>query len=267
MLFMDLAREYREYCDKYKAVWRYLEGISLPFDDVVSDICRLRGYTSRGRWKALLREVGVVFIPSGSDLSSFNVANFSELGLFTSEGKFLLEGRYILPVRDMLGSIIALIGWYPDSKKYITTPSRFFSKDCLYFGMEQFSSFGIGCGCFVVEGIFDCLALRSLGYMALACMGISSSVVKGSYYGLLGRVVAIPDNDTLGKKVIRYDEWNLPSNGFYFRWSGEYVYDGVGSPVKDIDRLCNLYDESDLVELFDSLMVKKITSKVESIEL
>lgn len=259
---MDLGSEYKEYCDKYKAVWKYIKSCSKPFDDIVDEVCEHRlYYGGREKWAKILSEVEVAFVSEDTcDYSRFKGSEFKDLSLFSKDGHFLLNERYILPVRDMLGNIIALIGWYPDSKKYITTPSKFFSKDCLFFGMEQLGRTGLGKDYFIVEGIFDSLSLRALGFNAVAQMGIADSRVKVLLYGLFRKIIAIPDNDKQGRKVLQKDAWNLPRNASYFRWVGSLKYDGEDSEeiyIKDIDKLCSLYDDEDIKRLLISCFSSK----------
>lgn len=250
-----LGEEYKEYCDKFKAVWKYLKSNSKSLNEIVNEICEYRLYfNSFDKWYSILSEVEVAYVSEETcSFEKLKNDNFKDLALFSDEGNFLLNNRYILPVRDMQGNIIALIGWYPDRKKYITTPSKFFSKDCLFFGLEQLSKTGIGKDYFLVEGIFDSLSLRAMGYNAVACMGISSSRVKELLYGLFRKIVAIPDNDTQGRKVVTNDLWNLPRNASYFKWSGKLQFDDNSEDVeiKDIDRFCSLFEEESIKEILD----------------
>ena len=264
---VDVAEDYREYCEKFNAVWQYLSRYSKGFDSIVDDICEYRLYfDSKDRWSKVLKEMGVLFIEEGAcDYTKLNTSKFDDMALFSKEGRFLLDGRYIVPVRDMLGNIIALIGWYPDTKKYVTTPSKYFVRDCLFFGMEQIGKSGIGKPYFVVEGIFDSLCLRSLGFNAVAQMGIKDSRVKSLLYGLFGRVVAIPDNDGVGRKVILDDKWDLPRNASYFRWKGNLKYGDEEIYIKDIDKLCSMFDDEDLINLLNGCLSAK--GRVISIEL
>ena len=258
--------DYDVYCRKFNAVWNYLVGCSKDLDSIVKEVCELRlYYNSHDRWRYILGKVGVAYVSSDNcDLDRLKGKEFEDLALFSSSGHFLLEERYIIPIRDMLGNIIALVGWYPDSKKYITTPSKYFIKSCLFFGMEQLSSTGLGGNYFLVEGIFDCLNLRSLGFSAISMMGVSGSNVKKTLYGLFNKLVAIPDSDGTGRSVIGSDKWSLPSNGTYFRWVGSYQADD-GIDIKDIDRFCSLYEDDDLVELLEGLF--KVNSRVVKVEL
>lgn len=256
-----LGKEYKEYCNKFNAVWKYLNSCSKDFNLIVNEVCEHRLYfNSDKEWSKVLSEVGIAYVSKDTcDYNKFKGKEFKDLALFTEEGNFLLNERYILPVRDMLGNIVALIGWYPDRKKYITTPSKFFSKDCLFFGLEQLGSTGLGKDYFVVEGIFDSLSLRAMGYNAIACMGISVSRVKELLYGLFRKLVAIPDNDKQGRKVVKGDLWNLPRNASYLTWVGKLDL-GEGTEaldIKDIDRFCSLFEEEDVKELLNSCFSSK----------
>ena len=216
-------------------------------NDVALDICQLRGYYPE-RMLATLVKAGFLFIQEEGCYDKLKGAG-SDLGLFSKEGKFLLEGRFIFPIRDMVGNVLALIGWFPDEKKYITTPSKFFSKSCLFYGLEQLSNTGINKNYVLVEGIFDSLSVRSLGIPCISQMGIKSSKYKQVMYSMFKSLLAIPDRDSEGKKVIEYDNWMLPSTSRYLRW--------VGDNSKDIDELCNSYEEEDVREMLKSSFKEK----------
>lgn len=230
--------EYKDYCVRFRKVYSFLESKSIPKINVAKEICALRGYYPE-RMVNILVKAGFLRIEDNSCYSQLKNAG-GDLGLF-KDGHFLLEGRYIFPVCDMLGNIIALIGWYPDEKKYVTTPSRLFSKTCQFYGMEQLGVTGLYKDYILVEGIFDCLSVRSVGLPCVAQMGINSSRYKVAMYSLFKSFLSIPDNDGEGRKVISTDAWKLPNNSKYLRWSGD--------TSKDIDILCNSYEEEDIRDM------------------
>lgn len=247
---MLTREEYNDYCTRFKKVVNFLKLNSKPPEVVAREICSKRGYYEE-RMSDILIKAGFMYIKDNSCYEKLRNAG-DDLGLFSSNGNFLLDGRYIFPVFDLLGNPIALIGWYPDEKKYITTPSKLFSKGCLFYGMEQLGSTGIGKNYVLVEGIFDCLSVRSVGLPCVAQMGIDTSKYKCSMYSLFKTLVAIPDNDSEGRKVLNKDKWRLPSSGKYFKW--------VGDKSKDIDLFCNSYEAEDIKELL--LEVFKETDRV-----
>lgn len=246
-----LSREdYSDYCKRFRVIWNYLKSKSAPKRDVIFELCRIRGYDPE-RMYAIFDSQDVAFLESGSyDLSILKDSSFSDLGLLSSKGEFLLECRFILPIFDMLGNVIALVGYFNDEKKYITTPSRLFSKQVLFYGMEQLSMTGINANYFFVEGIFDTLSLRSIGLNAIGTMGIDTSKIKKVNYNLFNRFIAIPDNDKQGRKVLLEDEWQLPKGSSYFKWKDV----PKGFNVKDIDDFVKLFDVSEANSYFNGIL-------------
>lgn len=231
--------DYDDYCSRYKKVWKYLNSVSYEENSVIQSICEIRGYDLAGYMPSMLKEVGFVLLDDDLFDETKLLKISKDLGIYTKDNKFLLKGRFIFPVKDMLGNIVALIGWYPDDKKYITTPSKFFKKGCMLFGMEQLEKTGIGKNYILVEGIFDCISVRSLGINCVALMGIKANNYTKVLYSLFKGIVAIPDNDKEGRKVIANDLWHLPVNGKYFKWIGS---------LKDIDDMIKYYDMSDILK-------------------
>lgn len=241
---MLTREEYVGYCRRYNLVWKYLTSCSYESDSVIDSLCELRGYDREQPIWATLKKYGFCYIDQ--DLFDWSkikgVDKDKDLGISTKDDKFLLTDRFIFPVKDMLGNIVALIGWKQGSeRKYVTTPSRLFSKNCMFFGLEQLASTGIGKPYVLVEGIFDSLSVRSLGLNCIAMMGISSSRYKNVMYSLFSKFLAIPDNDKEGRKVVNGDLWRLPSNSKYLKL--------VSSEIKDVDDLIKTYDGSEVKQL------------------
>lgn len=257
-----------DYVKKSNMVWKWLVSKSASCEQVVSNICRLRNYSSEEMYDELLK-IGFVFIPDTVGVSVLNDSRFSDLRLFTEKGNFLLTNRYIFPVRDMLGNILAFIGWYPDDKRYITTPSKLFRKDCLFFGLEQLKSTGIGSFYVLVEGIFDSIAVRSLGYNAIAQMGSIASPQKEVLYGMFKRLLAIPDADKTGREVVVTDRWKIPVGSSYLIWYDNrekaIKSDKQGKRIKDIDDLIKCYGKDYSRYLIDD--AKEDSSRVISFKL
>lgn len=234
--------EYLGYCKRFNALYEYLKSCSRNQSEVVREICEYRGYLV-DRMGDILTEAGFISI----DMSKVDLEKVkkygSDLALFSSNGHFLMQGRYVFPVRDMMGNVLALIGWYPDEKKYVTTPSKLFSKECLFYGMEQLGKTGLGSKYIITEGIFDSLSVRSVGLNSVAQMGISSSRYKEVLYTMFKQIVGVPDIDEQGRDVLSHDKWKIPRNGKYFRWSNPRYY------IKDLDCFVNSYDAEDVREL------------------
>lgn len=219
----------------------------------VDDICNMRGYVGKEqRNKIESMQIGKCSILDTRILGEHR----SELGLVTNTDSFLLEERYIIPVRDIAGNITALVGWFPDNKKYITTPSMFFSKDILLFNIDEAyrRSWNEYNGVvFLVEGMFDCISLSAIGLPVVATMGSTVSSAKAEQLKLFRKVIGIPDNDKVGRKALnRYDSrhgWKVPSTATMLRIKGGIVnINGTEFKVKDMDNFVSLFDADSVRE-------------------
>lgn len=253
--FTDMERAWRYIC-KQGSKTQGIEGVK-----------ELRGY---GDWAdEELDGMDVYWIPENvvdvNLLKKLEMYDFLGLerisrrgGKEYKTGKFLLEGRYVFPVRSVMGKIYALIGWYPDLKKYITTPSALFSKNNLYYGMEQLGKIDKGCkpNLILVEGIFDSVAVRTLGVnntVVLATMGSNISGSKKEIYRLFKNIIAVPDRDKTGRRNLNNDSWGIPIGGTQIRIIQTQELKDSGIEVKDIDDVVKLADHESLRDFFQSV--------------
>lgn len=241
MLTREEAKRYGEYVGKLDTMYCTLSGDYDP-KDVVAAVFNARHYdkTRKGLARTLL-DAGVGYIPKDSNPKPGEVAG---LGILDERGRNLQAGRYILPVRDYYSNPVALVGWYPDKRKYMTTAGELFSKAKLFYGLEQYP-FEEGAPLFLCEGMFDTLAIRSCGLPALGVMGVEMSDDKHMLLEALAaghRVVGVPDQDEAGENVARNDKWGLLElGGCYLRWDKESLIDGHS--IKDADDLINFVGE------------------------
>lgn len=243
-------KEFELYAQDFARVWNYFK--TLENGNTYEELCSLRFYQEPSM-VAALKTVGFIKLADTVNLEPLKkLQSYSKLGLETKTGRCLLEGRFVFPVKDMLGNILALIGWYPDEKKYITTPSKYFSRKHLFFGLEQLAHSKHNNIAFVCEGIFDSISLRSLGYPAYATMGVELTKSKQLLYPLLGRtVIGVSDRDRAGSVVRDTDKWKCSK---YLTWVGEYEVEDEeieNIRIKDIDDLVKLFDSESLKEALE----------------
>lgn len=229
-------------------------------DEVISEVMSLRGYNFSPYSEEIrktLKEVGVFKFDYLSDLTFVSPNTTNEelklFGLLTSDGEYFLSGRYVVPIRDIMGRVTALVGWYPDVKKYLTATAVGFSKSGQFFNMECFSKSFDGDYAkykddetgevleskglvYLVEGIFDTLALRSLNLPALGNMGLEMSLVKTEILTRFNKVIAIPDNDKAGMRTNPYLN-RLSGKGKGTEWTikNDHVIVQLPKGVKDVD--------------------------------
>lgn len=196
-------------------------------DQVIAEVMYLRKYDKspyRDSLYSYLKSVGIFRVDSLADIAQVVSGLTPEVlrvfGWDNGHGDFLLSGRYIVPIRDITGNVTALVGWFPDDKKYITTPTYGFSKEGQFFGMETFQwswdgGYAVPEGTvsrepakrgltYLVEGIFDTLTLQALGFPAIGNMGLTMSSFKSEMLKRYDRVVVIPDNDKAGSTASPY---------------------------------------------------------------
>lgn len=255
MLQREVFPYYRKCCAEFNKVYSVLQRYYVP--GFAEEVCKLRGYVGKEQKDEIERmNLGRCSILP-SDLTEMH----QELGLSTTSGDFLLNDRYIIPVYDISYNIVALIGYYPDIKKYITTPSPFFSKETMFFNFRQAYDLAwkeFGGRVFLVEGIFDCISMRSLGLPCIATMGASVGSIKGELLKLFRKVVGIPDNDKTGMRSLnRYDKrygWAVPNNATMIKLKGDYeLDDGTVLKIKDCDNIVSWFDADSVREMFIGL--------------
>lgn len=241
------------YRDEVKYLTEQYEYIkSLYSDTYVDELCQMRGYVGDEQ-RQLIKDMQIGCCEI-EDISIFGDKG-KDIGLVTEKGNFLLGGRYIVPIEDIGGNLVSLVGYYADYKKYITLPTKFFSKEAMFFNFRQayelswkeYNGFVI-----LVEGIFDCLSLRAIGLPAMATMGASVSKIKGELLKLFKKVIAIPDDDATGRKALnRYGKfgWKVPDNTTFLKFNGGLMeFDGIYLHCKDMDNFVSWYDADDVRE-------------------
>ena len=231
-LIKQVRKEFTDYYNKLIEVY--------STDEVVCDLMARRGYTTDEMYKTL-KEVGLIRVDSFMDLVYSPLTQVyethTEWGLTDKNGVPHLSGRYIVPIRDIHGFVPAIVGWLPDSRKYITTPTFGFARDAQFFNIECYRQYANEGKVFLVEGIYDTLSLRSQSVFALGNMGLYLSPCKAKMLSRFGKVYAIPDADKAGRGVFPHrngkNKWAIPGATFV-KLSLE--------DVKDADDAVKLYD-------------------------
>lgn len=249
-----------EYVWAYRELWRRLQAVS-SVDETVTGVAEIRNYHDQ-RMLDTIAQAGILYMPAEADI--FEGLPVEEMGLLSKAGKPILPGRYCIPVTSITGTVLGIVGWLNDEFKYLTTSGRYFSKNQLFYGMEQIHS-GTSTEAFVLEGMFDALAVRSCGLEAYATMGITVSGAKSLWYSTMSSwVVGIPDSDKAGQKVIERNSWSVDS---YFVWRGSVPYiDDSGNPqkmaIKDIDLFVTIFGQEYTANLLKQVWRERYKSVV-----
>ena len=247
MLQREVFPKYREYSRLLEDVYRQMQRNFA--EDSVQSLCAIRGYPIGESAQHTWLSDNVLGYFETTDTSAFKEYP-EELGLFSKSGEMLLNGRYIIPVTSVGGDLVSLIGYFDDYKRYITLSTPFFSKAAMYFRFNEAYKLSweqYGGVVFLVEGIFDCLSLWSLGLPCIATMGSSVSTIKGDLLKVFKKVIAIPDDDDTGRKALYRNTkqgWKVPSNTVMVAFHGGTVeIGGMELPVKDMDNFATFFEE------------------------
>lgn len=212
MSFLVSSEEYFDYAHKLESLYDDIRHQSC-FSNL-DNLFIQRKYTKSCQ-RDYIRALGVGYVDP-----SYWRRGMQELGLEDKRGDFQLAGRFLIPVRDVTGNMLTMIGWSPRGTKYMTCHTRYFKKAISFFGMDfalkASQSYG-GCAV-VVEGMFDCISLQSLGLPALATMGSAVGQVKCvQLSALFNKVVGLPDGDKVGQDSLPKGKspWVLPSNATF----------------------------------------------------
>lgn len=236
-------------------------------DELILELMAHRKYNTQAMFDTL-KTVGLIKVDYLSELRlvmpEVTDEELKQWGLISDKGDFILGGRYTVAIRDIKGSVIALVGWHPrgGSRKYVTTPTfgfsrdaSFFNLDCFEYAWEKFNG-----TVYLVEGIFDTLSLRSIGLPALGNQGLEMSAIKTQILSRFGKVVAIPDNDRSGRSVNPFaNSVSGKSQKFIWNIENDSVFVTLPDGVKDVDDFVKEFDCYDeLVECQNSRYMKKL---------
>jgi DNA primase len=234
-------------------------------DTVIGELMYRRKYTRDSMYDTL-KERKVFRLDDVNDVKLITNVTDEQLhlwGLVNANGTFLLRNRFVVPIRDTSGSVAALVGWYPDARKYITTPTFGFSKDALFFNMDCYKKYKDGGYkvLYLVEGIFDTISVASLGFCVYGNMGLDLSPIKRQILHRFDTVVALHDNDASGWSTSPYlNGVSGKKRSNVWHVDNEFVSVKLPSGIKDIDDFIRDYDcYDDLVACANSSYMKVLT--------
>lgn len=108
-------------------------------------------------------------------------------------------GRFIFPVKDVRGYVMGFCGWDPSSDvKYLDSKNYGYkAKRNSLYGMELLPVYyNNNLPVVLVEGLMDCLVIRSCGQQCLATLGSSINGYVETILKRFGdRLYVMPDND------------------------------------------------------------------------
>lgn len=159
--------------------------------------------------------------------NDFSITNLKELGLATYS-KPLLEMRMIFPIKNWQGEVISLAGREIQSLVKVENKYINGSDSILYNKSRTFYGTPIGKSAkekvVITEGYFDQMALKDLGYNALAVCGTAFTPYHASYLRHREGLVFLFDNDMAGSRARTEATKIAFQAGIPVKWG--YIYKG-----------------------------------------
>lgn len=208
----------------------------------------------------ILKEHDVFFIDE-DELKRDIPEKFQDETLGLCKWKYIIyAGRIIYPVKSPKGLVMGLCGWTKDDEvKYLD--SKNFGYKAKYnsmYGMEKlYDYYKSTKPIILVEGIVDCLLLRSLGLQSFALLGSLLTPYVTTILSRFGdRLIVIPDNDNFKGVAEDKTAGEGFANQVFYKLPLARVYQTT--TAKDLDDVVRISDESRAMLVNDLMNIENI---------
>lgn len=229
-MLTDILNKKRQYLTEYAEYVKVIQELSWQqHQDKMLELVERRGIPME-----TLKEHGIFYIHSYQELMVPQfIEKLEKFGLINELNNMpIFHERWIIPIKDFDGNIINLVGYSPDvDNRYLYGNAKYYDRKNDMFGMENYkTAYELGWAVYV-EGITDCLALRSLGYKnVFASCGTMSSDIKMRHLNQLKHgIIFITDRDKAGQNTLKHWRTNCCV----------YLAINIETRFKDIDDYIN----------------------------
>lgn len=239
MSIVDIIASKREYLSEYAKYFKMLkENCLRSHPEKLQELSEIRGIPL-----ATLEEHEIFFIEKYAELMIPEyIDKLEKFGLINELNHMpIFHERWIIPIKDFEGNIINLVGYSPVSpNRYLYGNAKYYDRKNDMFGMENYKkAYELGWAVYV-EGITDCIALRSLGFPnVFASCGTMKSDIKMRHLNQLKYgVIFIQDRDKAGDNTLKHWRVNCCA----------YMAISIENQLKDIDDYINKYYDQETGE-------------------
>lgn len=143
--------------------------------------------------------------------------------------KPIFHDRYVIPIKDINGNIINLVGYSKDAnERYVYGTSKYYRRRDTLYGLENLElAYDMGYA-IITEGITDTIRLRSLGYINTfaMCGTHKSQFIFKQLNRCKHGIIRIPDRDKAGQSALK--KWDC----------NRHITLNTFINYKDIDEMC-----------------------------
>ena len=207
----------------------------------LNELGLLRDYSVK-----LLNNLGIVYVGDSVNLMHPKYMNYiNDFGLVANK-KLIYSNRYIIPIKDIYGKVVGLVGYNSNSKRrYMYATGMYYNRRNTFYGLQNIDTITRDGYAIIVEGITDAIALYNIGYRnVLANCGthknrLGEDITSRLKYGVL----VIPDTDMAGMRA--YKLWQFNKNRVKLELSGHkdiasYLFNASSSRVDKVRDTINL---------------------------
>lgn len=207
------------------------------YENKLVELSKLRGFSLE-----TIDKQGIVYTGEFIDMLLPKYAeDLDALGLIHNN-KPIFNNRWIIPIYDLLGNIVSLVGYSNKSdQRYIYSTSRFYNRSNTLYNLQNIDRAYEKGYSILVEGITDAISLINQGYdNVFANCGTHNSKITQGLLDTIGGVVVIPDRDMAGQRA--YKSWKF----------NRKIKINVPIRYKDVDEY--IRKESDISELHTTIL-------------
>lgn len=161
----------------------------------------------------LLDRLGIFYIDKEAEMLVPNEEGKIDLGFYKRIGiisptnnRPIYSDRYIIPIYDLNGYVMALVGYSLTSKqRYIYSNTRYFFRNDILYNLEVYERCIRDGYVIVTEGITDCIRLLDMGFTnVMSTAGAHKSLWMMQLLDNIENVIFIPDRDRAGDGTKSY---------------------------------------------------------------
>lgn len=178
-----------------------------------------------------IEESGIFYIEDATEmLVPVYINMLDDFGIISpTNRKPIFHDRYVIPIRDITGKVINLVGYSKDAdERYVYGTAKYYRRRETLYGLENLNlAYELGYA-IITEGITDTIRVRDLGFKnSFAMCGThKSDFIMRQLNRCRHGIIKIPDRDFPGKRAAK--DWkcnrSITLNTFI--------------QYKDIDALC-----------------------------